>query len=44
MEGSLEVSVVLSGDDERDEAAAPCAKVGRGGSAISEGALIQRAR
>ena len=30
--------------DVRDEAAAPCAKVGRGGSTISEGALIQRAR
>ena len=33
----------MSGDDVHDEAAAPCAKVGRG-SAMSEGALIQRAR
>jgi len=42
-EGSLEVSVVMSGDAVHEEAAAPCARVGRG-SAMSEGALIQRAR
>ena len=31
----------MSGDDVHEEAAAPCARVGRG-SAMSEGALIQR--